>query len=188
MDRWFVQRLQAWIEKHAFGHTAAVFLARSGYLVYILFGLLQWLRPGSPGEQLHRRRSLMEALLAVLVSSMASFCIGRLWRRHRPFVAHQELRQVIRHEANASFPSNHTMNAFAAALAIFHRQCLPGVLLIIWSTLIGLSRVACGLHYLTDILGGMLVGSLGYALSRRIWPMRLVSVLIPVFWKKWMKR
>ena len=33
-----------------------------------------------------------------------------------------------------------------------------GLLLLIWAPLVGLARVAMGVHYLSDVLAGMLLG------------------------------
>lgn len=59
---------------------------------------------------------------------------------------------------DGSFPSNHTAAAFALSLSVFfHRRSL-GLFLLALSLIIGLGRVAEGVHYPIDILGGALLG------------------------------
>ncbi len=63
---------------------------------------------------------------------------------------------------NNSLPSGHTMTAFAIAGAIYfvcnaqHRKYLST--LFVLALLIGLSRIAVGAHWLTDVLAGMGIG------------------------------
>lgn len=74
-------------------------------------------------------------------------------------------------ETGYSFPSGHTMNATIFYLAVafilcrhiksqkIRRLVILGTLLLIF--LIGFSRVYLGVHYLSDVLGGFLLG-IGY--------------------------
>src|SRR2546430_9864 len=59
-----------------------------------------------------------------------------------------------------SFPSGHAAVAatFAATFCLFYRQRWLRALLVVVALLIGLSRVAMGLHWVTDVLVGLLGG------------------------------
>ena len=61
-------------------------------------------------------------------------------------------------EAEPSFPSAHTANAFAFAttLSSYHRKFT--IVLFAWAILVGFSRLYLGLHYFTDIIGGAILG------------------------------
>lgn len=92
-----------------------------------------------------------------------------------------------------SFPSGHTITAFAIASALYFASPIskrrPLLLLFIASTLVGLSRNAVGAHWLTDVLAGagvgMWSGMLGALIAhhlpqtqlspRAIWP-RLIAL------------
>jgi undecaprenyl-diphosphatase len=58
-----------------------------------------------------------------------------------------------------SFPSGHTITAFAVALSLaaFYPGLLPGLLFCAGS--IALSRILLGMHFLSDVLAGALIGS-----------------------------
>jgi len=61
-------------------------------------------------------------------------------------------------EAEPAFPSAHTMNAFAfaATLSSYHRKFSVG--LFAWALVVAFSRVYLGLHYVTDVVGGAILG------------------------------
>jgi hypothetical protein len=57
-----------------------------------------------------------------------------------------------------SFPSDHAAAAFAIAFAVLAFSRPAGLGFVAAATLIGLSRIALGLHYPSDVLAGAVVG------------------------------
>ena len=77
--------------------------------------------------------------------------------RTRPYETCNELLPAIDVLSDYSFPSGHTALAFALAF-VFYRH-LPqkfGVPALIIASLVGLSRVQLGVHYLSDVIGGII--------------------------------
>ena len=67
-----------------------------------------------------------------------------------------------------SFPSGHTITAFAVAvpLGLFYPSLLVGLVFCAMS--VAASRVLLGLHFLTDVLAGIVIGS-GLGLAAFAW-------------------
>ena len=60
-----------------------------------------------------------------------------------------------------SFPSGHTSSSFAAGVVLY--LMLPkkyGIPAMILAFLLGISRLYVGVHYPTDVIGGMVMGAI----------------------------
>ena len=76
--------------------------------------------------------------------------------RQRPYEACNELIPAIDVLSDYSFPSGHTALAFVLAFVLYrHLPKKYGVPAIIIAILVGLSRVQLGVHYLSDVVGGI---------------------------------
>ena len=90
-------------------------------------------------------------VLAVIVMSL-KFII----RRRRP---EGEWGGIYRNTDPHSFPSGHAARAFMIALvATALGPAWAGILLWIWAPLVSLAHVAMGVHYVSDIVAGAIVG------------------------------
>lgn len=85
-----------------------------------------------------------------------------LFGRVRPcFAIDPALVRVLSPAANSgSMPSLHAANAFALAVATVLLVPRAGRLLLPFAVLIAISRVACGVHWPSDVLVGAVMGSL----------------------------
>lgn len=88
--------------------------------------------------------------------------IKNLVQRARPFTVSEALSPLVALPSSYSFPSGHTCSSFAAALSIWRMHGKKaGIPALILAALIGFSRMYVGVHYPTDVLCGLLVGSFG---------------------------
>lgn len=59
------------------------------------------------------------------------------------------------------------MNAMAASLMLLSRKNGWGIPFLIWSVILGASRIVCRLHYVSDVLGGYILGALSVGIIRQ---------------------
>jgi membrane-associated phospholipid phosphatase len=101
------------------------------------------------------------ALMGVATVSMAVLvlAIKFLVRRRRP---EGEWGAIYRKSDPHSFPSGHAARtALLAAMAVGLGPAWFGWMLVIWAPAVSAARVITGLHYLSDVVAGIVVGILG---------------------------
>ena len=80
-------------------------------------------------------------------------------RRVRPFNAHDEVENMVYPLDEFSFPSGHTSAAFVVATIIAYFTPFLALPLYIFAFLVGMARIYLGVHYPSDIIGGIFFGS-----------------------------
>lgn len=154
-------------EKPGLLRRLAILLAHSGDSWLWLLALipLAW-----RGPEFWSRRAIVY-IFAILITALLVFAIKLIVRRRRP---EGEWGQVYRKTDPHSFPSGHAARAaLLAVLAIGLGPAWLGLLLAIWAPLVMLARVAMGVHYLSDVLAGALLGGLAGAAVLSINPLPL---------------
>ncbi|MFA6082497.1 MAG: phosphatase PAP2 family protein [Patescibacteria group bacterium] len=122
-------------------------------IMYFLFNF-----PLSAGQRV--RPIIGYAAVSILLAMAAGYIIETFIGRARPFALLSDISVIGSIPKNTSMPSLHTLAAFAFAGAfIFWRPKVNHAWwLIAAATLVGLSRIAAGLHYPTDVLVGAAIG------------------------------
>ena len=132
--------------------TLAVFFAHSGDSWFWGLGLvlLWWW-----GNEFWKQWALvMFAGIAVL--ALIVLAIKFTVRRRRP---EGEWGGIYRSTDPHSFPSGHAVRSMMLAVVILGiGPRWLGLILLFWAPLVGLARVAMGVHYLSDVLAGMVLG------------------------------
>lgn len=115
------------------------------------------------------RKFGMAVLFAVLVGTLLTNLVMKpLFARPRPYIYYADNPLFMSWhefagghlESEKSFPSGHTTAAFELGIAMFlvlnkkYSWVFP-----ITSVLVGLSRIYLMVHYVTDVLGGVVVGT-----------------------------
>jgi len=104
--------------------------------------------------------SFTAAGIAIIINTL----ILLFWKRPRPFISHSD--EIIRpiteglRVTSFSFPSVHTYISFAIATSIYlygHKKL--GTILYVLAFLVAISRIGAGLHYPSDVIGGLILGT-----------------------------
>lgn len=143
---------------------AAIVLAHSGDSWFWGAGLvLVWFLGTPEWKDLALRLFVGIFGLAVVVLT-----IKRLIKRRRP---EGEWGALYRTTDPHSFPSGHAARmALLLVLAAAWGPSWFAALLLVWAPLVALARVAMGVHYLSDVVGGALVGAAAALLLVAVWP------------------
>jgi undecaprenyl-diphosphatase len=111
-----------------------------------------------------RWHALAAAALAAGLGIALFLKLKRSFRRPRPCALAPHCWATLLPPDQFSFPSGHTITAFAVmvALGTFYPAMLPG--LFFCAASVALSRIMLGMHFLSDVLAGAAIGGLlGYA-------------------------
>jgi undecaprenyl-diphosphatase len=111
----------------------------------------------------NRFAALGAALVAAVLSVLLFIWLKRFTGRRRPCQIEPHCWATLLPPDQFSFPSGHTMTAFAVAipLMLFYPSLTIGLLFCALS--IAMSRILLGMHFLSDVLAGALIGTgLGY--------------------------
>lgn len=150
-DAWLSTNLRL-AEKSSGLRALAAILAHSGDSWFWLIGLgILWLL----GTEVWKYRALVLAggiLLTALIVLLIKFTV----RRRRP---EGNWGSIYRQTDPHSFPSGHA--ARAVMLGILSLALGPqwfGLLLLAWAPFVGLARVSMGVHYVSDVAAGVILG------------------------------
>jgi len=120
------------------------------------------------GLLFYRYRMALFILVSQLATGLVSVIIKQTWNESRPILYFKEnfpdiqLHQVLGEHMHSShsFPSGHTITAFAffLALAFFSKRPAIHFLCFVLAVLVGYSRVYLSQHFAIDVLAGSFVG------------------------------
>ncbi|MEO8100870.1 MAG: phosphatase PAP2 family protein [Acidobacteriota bacterium] len=147
LNRWRAPKwLRLWMVAATRGGDGWLWLAMS--LVVALFG-------GT-----HRIAALSAAGCSVGIGIGLFMKLKRMIGRKRPYSIQAPRWAKLLPPDQFSFPSGHTITAFAMAVTLgaFYPEMRPG--LYFCATSIAVSRILLGMHFLTDVLAGAALGSL----------------------------
>lgn len=151
MDRRWSEKLKAW-NRGTVAHKLLAFIAHSAdsFILVPLFVLLWFL---IKDKELYFCLSC-----AYLLSVVLSTVIKYLVRRKRP---RGEWGKFYRKTDPFSFPSGHAARTVALTVVLFSRVSVgAGIAVLVWTAAVCVSRIILGIHYLSDIGAGSLLGLL----------------------------
>lgn len=111
-----------------------------------------------------RSRTMLVLLLSSGIVFAINYAIAFLWFRARP--SEGIVRLISQPHSLKSFPSDHAALAAVFAWIVFQFNPRAGMVMALLTLAVGIGRIAVGVHYPTDILGGIIVGSVAFAFAR----------------------
>lgn len=97
--------------------------------------------------------TVIKTFVAIIISQV----IGQIIPLSRPFVNNENIKLLYPHEANASFPSDHSLGCMSIAFGLSRYNSKFNKLYIGLAILTGFSRIYVGHHYPLDVLGGFII-------------------------------
>lgn len=140
-------------ERPGFVRGLAAVLAHSGDSWFWILGLAIVWWQGAPFWQARAQAFAAGVIVTAAIVLLIKFSV----KRKRP---EGVWGAIYRSTDPHSFPSGHAARAvMLAVLSLFSGPAWLAAILLVWAPLVGLARVAMGVHYLSDVLAGMLLGS-----------------------------
>jgi len=130
---------------------------------------------------IHRRSDAINVAIVAITSTLLMLGLKQFFHRHRPELP------LVKTLTNFSFPSGHALCSFIFCSVIIYLvtkgnlalkwKWIFSILLVLFSIIIGISRIVLRYHYATDVLAGFCVGFawviFSLWLERRLTPRRL---------------
>ena len=166
-----VQFLQSWVTPLIQKFFEAVTFFGDEYAMILILGFLYWGYKKDLGKKIG---------LYATTALITSVALGNIVMRRRPYFDHNEIQCLKPRSSKGdpydlaiqgfSFPSGHATNSIStyAALGLNVGKKALKIFLFLMPVIIGLSRVALGVHYPTDILAGWAISALVILVISRI--------------------
>ena len=169
MDLWLLKVLNGFAALSDAVEDPFEFLANGAELMFVALLAVAFLAKGRFAS-IKARHGVVAAGLSALLALAVAHLISGMWDRPRPFEAHH-VHLFVTASGDPSFPSDHATAAFAIAIALLLRNRRIGWVALTMATVISISRVAVGVHYPSDVLGGAVIGTMA-ALALWVPPVR----------------
>jgi len=146
------------------------------FFIYILFvGLIVlWFIDGKI-----KKEQVVHALFASFFAYLVAVIIKHFFPTLRPFVVNHKEIDVLFKPDGGSFPSEHTIVAFALSVTIFLHDRRVGWWFLGSSLLIGIARVIANVHYPIDIVGGAFLGTIVAVTVEKVHFLDLINYFSP---------
>src|ERR1700704_4461652 len=128
-------------------HEIVIIVAKYWIVIPVVASAIVWLRLSGARKKEYVLMIVFGAMITVLLAKVGS----KLFDNPRPFVV-GHFKPYFAHGADNGFPSDHTLLASLLAFTMLWFSKKVGVVLCAVALLIGLARIAAGVHHLIDIV------------------------------------
>ncbi|MEY8350644.1 undecaprenyl-diphosphatase [Bacillus cereus] len=130
-----------------------VFVAEYMLYVLVLGVLIYWFTRNNKN-----RMMIIQGGLAFIVAEIIGKIVGQFYSHHQPFAVLPNVNQLVEHEIDNSFPSDHTILFFSICVSIWLVRKKEGWFWLMLAFCVAISRIWVGVHYPIDVVTGALVG------------------------------
>lgn len=118
----------------------------------------------------YRKAGLVSIIALIIGGIVGELILKNLFQRERPFLVMEGINTLVKKPITYSFPSGHTTSSFTAMLSIVSnvKNKYIKMSVVILATLIIISRLYLGVHFLSDIIAGILLGYISYYTATRV--------------------
>lgn len=118
-----------------------------------------------------RKVGILMAISLILEFILTNLILKNWVARVRPYEVIDGLTLLVGKAHDLSFPSGHTGSAFALAVVIFMvMERKYGIIALVLAALMGFSRLYVGIHYPSDVLGGIVLGVITSIIAVKYFP------------------
>ena len=108
----------------------------------------------------HRASGIIMLVSLTVVFLTGDVLLKHLVNRPRPFTVNTDIALLIEPPSGSSFPSTHSAFAAASTTVLLARNKLLGFIVTVITVCIAFSRLYLYVHYPTDVLAGLMLGTI----------------------------
>lgn len=106
-----------------------------------------------------KKKEILKVVFSGVLAYFMAVLLKNLFQIPRPFFALPDIEPLLS-KTTFSFPSEHASIFMALSVLIFLLHKKAGYIFIFFTILIGIARIAAGVHFPIDILGGFILGGI----------------------------